>query len=449
MPYPVVPEYITVHLGAPDAPAENVTLSFPNYIKNVAASELYPTWNENALRANILAQISVALNRVYTEFYRSRGYDFDITSDTQYDQAFVPGRATFENINAIVADIFNDYIVRRGNIEPLYAQFCDGVRTQCRGLSQWGSEELGRQGKTPYEILQYYYGPDIDLIFNAPVGDSTPSYPGRPLSRGSTGEDVRTLQRQLQRIRKNYPAIPNIPDTSGIYDLPTEEAVRAFQRIFNLEQDGVVGKSTWYRIKAIYNGVKSLSEVSSEGLTLSEDQRQFPEVLRLGDSGIDVQTVRFYLAFLGFFLPELPYIRITDQFDEELRDAVYAFQQVYGLTVDGVVGRNTWNALQNVYEQTLYQLPENYQEFAREVFPGRFLVEGDTGPEVTLLQTRLNQLAGQDSAIPAVTVDGVFGPATARAVRAVQSRLGYSTTGAVGPVLWSYIVTQGLGYGIF
>lgn len=152
---------------------------------------------------------------------------------------------------------------------------------------------------------------------------------------------------------------------------------------------------------------------------------------------------------MGFFLPELPYIRVTDRFDEALRDAVYAFQQTYGLTVDGVVGRNTWNALQNVYEQTLYQLPENYQEFAREVFPGRFLVEGDTGPEVTLLQTRLNQLAAQDSNIPTVTVDGVFGPATAQAVRAVQSRLGYSTTGAVGPVLWSYIITQGTGYGIF
>ena len=154
MPYPVVPEYITVHLGAPDAPAENVTLSFPNYIKNVAASELYPTWNENALRANILAQISVALNRVYTEFYRSRGYDFDITNNTQYDQAFTANRATFENINAIVDDIFNNYIVPRGNIEPLYAQFCDGVHTQCGGLSQWGSEELGRQGKVAHEILQ-------------------------------------------------------------------------------------------------------------------------------------------------------------------------------------------------------------------------------------------------------------------------------------------------------
>ncbi len=449
MPYPVVPEYITVHLGAPDAAAENVTVTFQQYIKNVAASELYPTWNENALRANILAQISVALNRVYTEYYRSRGYDFDITNDTQYDQAFTAGRATFENINTIVNGIFNNYIVRRGNIEPLYAQFCDGIQTQCRGMSQWGSEELGRQGKTPYEILQYYYGQDIDLVYNAPVGDSTPSYPGRPLSRGSIGEEVVTLQRQLRRIRKNYPAIPDIPELTGIYDLPTEEAVRAFQRIFSLEQDGVVGKSTWYRVKTIYNGVKSLSEVSSEGLTLSEVQRQFPEVLRLGDSGIAVQTVRFYLAFLGFFLPELPYIRITDQFDEELRDAVYAFQKHYGLTVDGVVGRSTWNALQNVYEQTLYQLPEDYQEFAREVFPGRFLVEGDTGPEVTLLQTRLNQLAGQDDAIPAVTVDGVFGPATARSIRAVQSRLGYSTTGAVGPVLWSYIVTQGTGYGIF
>lgn len=153
MPYPVVPEYITVHLGAPDAPAENITVTFPRYIKGVAASEIYPTWNESAIRANVLAQISVALNRVYTEFYRSRGYDFDITNNTQYDQAFSPNKETFENINAIVDDIFNNYIVRRGNVEPLYAQFCDGVRTQCRGLSQWGSQELAQQGRTPYEIL--------------------------------------------------------------------------------------------------------------------------------------------------------------------------------------------------------------------------------------------------------------------------------------------------------
>ena len=449
MSYPVGPEYITVHLGAPDAPAENVTVTFPRYIKGVAASEIYPTWNESAIRANVLAQISVALNRVYTEFYRSRGYDFDITNNTQYDQAFSPDKETFENINAIVDDIFNNYIVRRGNIEPLYAQFCDGVRTQCRGLSQWGSQELATQGRTPYEILQYYYGPDIDLVYNAPVGDSTPSYPGRPLTLGSAGEDVRTLQRELNRIHKNYPAIPAIAHTDGVFGTDTAAAVRAFQHIFSLTEDGIVGKSTWYRIKSIYNGVKSLSEVSSEGLTLSEAQRQFPKVLRRGDTGIGVQTLRFYLAFLGFFLPELPPIRISDVFDDELRDAVLAFQNAYGLPVDGVVGRGTWNAIQNVYEQTLYRLPAGYQEFAREVYPGRFLVEGDTGPEVTLLQTRLNQLAARDGSLPSVTVDGIFGPATAAAVRTLQNRLGYSATGAVGPVLWSYIITQGQGYGVF
>ena len=449
MPYPVIPEYITVHLGAPDAPAENVTVTFPRYIKGVAASEIYPTWNESAIRANVLAQISVALNRVYTEFYRSRGYDFDITNNTQYDQAFSPNKEMFENINAIVDDIFNNYIVRRGNVEPLYAQFCDGVRTQCRGLSQWGSQELATQGRTPYEILQYYYGPDIDLVYNAPVGDSIPSYPGRPLTLGSAGEDVRTIQRELNRIRKNYPALPAVGETNGVFGADTAAAVRAFQRIFNLTQDGIVGKSTWYRIKSIYNGVKSLSEVSSEGLTLSEAQRQFPKVLRRGDTGIGVQTLRFYLAFLGFFLPELPPIRISDVFDDELRDAVLAFQNAYGLPVDGVVGRNTWNAIQNVYEQTLYQLPAGYQEFAREVYPGRFLVEGDTGPEVTLLQTRLNQLAARDGSLPSVTADGIFGADTAAAVRTLQSRLGYSPTGAVGPVLWSYIITQGQGYGVF
>lgn len=449
MPFPVVPEHITVHLGPPDQAAENVTVPFTDYIKNVASSEIYPTWPENALRANILAQISVALNRIYTEYYRGRGYDFDITSSTRYDQAYVPGRSTFENIDRLVDDSFNDYIVRQGNVEPLYARFCDGVRTQCPGLSQWGSVDLAEQGLTPYEILQRYFGDNINIVFNAPVGDGTPSYPGRPLTRGSVGEDVRTIQQQLERIRRNYPAIPRITEISNVFDQETEDAVRAFQRIFNLEADGIVGKATWYKIKMIYNGVKSLSEITSEGLTIPEAQRVYPEALRLGDTGLNVETVRFYLAFLGYFLPQVPPIPITDTFDEAMLDAVYAFQSAYGLTVDGVVGRNTWNALQNVYEQTLYTLPADYQEFAREVYPGRFLVLGDTGPEVTLLQTRLNQMAARDSTIPAVTVDGVYGQETARAVRAVQRSLGYSATGAVGPVLWSYIITQGQGYGVF
>ena len=339
-PYPVVPETITCDLGAPGESARNVVVPFAQYIKNVASHEIYPTWPESAIRANILAQISYALNRVYTEYYRARGYDFDITSTTRYDQAYVEDGDIFENISRIVDDIFNNYIVRQGSVEPLFAQFCDGVRTRCGGLSQWGSVDLAEEGMTPYEILQYYYGGDINLVMNAPVGGNVASYPGRPLRRGDAGNDVQTLKRQLNRIGKNYPAIPALDD-SFVFDEDMEEAVRVFQQIFNLAQDGIVGKATWYKIKQIYNGVKQLSDLSSEGLTIPEVQRRYAEDLRLGDSGIDVRTVRFYLAFLGYFLPELPMISLSDDFDQELLDAVYTFQRVYGLPVDGVVGRET------------------------------------------------------------------------------------------------------------
>ena len=267
-PYPVVPETITVHLGAPGESARNVVVPFAQYIKNVASHEIYPTWPESAIRANILAQISYALNRVYTEYYRARGYDFDITSTTRYDQAYVEGGDIFENISRIVDDIFNNYIVRQGSVEPLFAQFCDGVRTRCSGLSQWGSVDLAEEGMTPYEILQYYYGGDINLVMNAPVGGNVASYSGRPLRRGDAGNDVQTLKRQLNRIGKNYPAIPALDD-SFVFDGDMEEAVRVFQQIFNLAQDGIVGKATWYKIKQIYNGVKQLSDLSSEGLTIS------------------------------------------------------------------------------------------------------------------------------------------------------------------------------------
>lgn len=442
---PIVPETITVHLGMPDAAAQNVTVPFSAYIKNVASHEIYPTWPQSALEANVLAQISFALNRVYTEYYRSRGYDFDITATTQFDQAYVFGGDVFENISQLVDASFNNYLVRQGSVEPLFAQFCDGVRTQCGGLSQWGSVDLAQAGMNAYEILQYYYGGDISLVLNAPVGGSVPSYPGRPLRRGTVGDDVLTIGRQLQRIRRNYPAIPEVTP-STVYDGPLEETVRAFQQIFNLSPDGVVGRATWYKIKQLYNGVKRLSELSSEGLTISETERRYAQVLRLGDSGVAVRTLRFYLAFLGFFLPQLPPIRLSDQFDQELLDAVYAFQSYAGLPADGVVGRETWNLLQETYAHVLAELPEDYQQFAGEIYPGRFLVLGDSGPQVRLLQERLNQIAQRDEGIPEVTVDGVFGRGTQEAVRALQRQLGMDATGAVGPVLWAQIITQGQGY---
>ena len=305
---------------------------------------------------------------------------------------------------------------------------------------------MAKQGLTPYEILQRYFGDNINIVFNAPVGDGTPSYPGRPLTRGSVGEDVRTIQQQLERIRRNYPAIPRITEISNVFDQETEDAVRAFQRIFNLEEDGIVGKATWYKIKQIYNGVKQLSELSSEGLTIPEVQRRYAEELRLGDSGIDVRTVRFYLAFLGYFLPELPMISLSDDFDQELLDAVYTFQRVYGLPVDGVVDRETWNALQTAYQKVLAELPEDYRQFAGEVYPGRFLVRGDRGEQVALMQERLNQISREDETLPSLVVDGIFGPATQQAVLTLQRQLGFDPTGAVGPVLWAQIITLGEEY---
>ena len=274
-------------------------------------------------------------------------------------------------------------------------------------------------------------------MFDAPVADNIPSYPGRPLERGSYGQSVRTIQQQLNRIHENYPGIPVISPVSNAFDRNTEDAVREFQRVFNLDADGIVGKATWYKIKEVWTGVKQLSELASEGLTLTEVQPAFPEVLRYGDEGAAVSTVQYYLAFLGYFLPELPQIALTGVFDDATRDAVYTFQSLYGLPVDGVVGRDTWNRLLNVYDQVLRDLPQDYQNYIEQVYPGRFLVLGDEGRAVRQFQENVRKIAAQDPAIPTVEADGVFGPATQRAVLALQRQLGIDQSGAVGPVLWT------------
>ena len=259
---PIIPETVTVHLGAPsDSTASNVTVSFPDYIKNVASSEIYPTWPESAIRANIYAQISFALNRIYTEYYRVRGYSFDITNSTAIDQSFVYGRDIFENISQIVDDIFNSYIQRQGNIEPLFAQYCDGVEVQCNGLSQWGTVTLAEQGLLPYQILQYYYGDNINIVTNVPVEGISGSAPLVPLRYGFSGPDVQRIQVRLNRISNNYPAIPKIYPVDGVFGRETENAVIEFQRIFNLATDGIVGNDTWYKIEYIYNSVKRLKIV--------------------------------------------------------------------------------------------------------------------------------------------------------------------------------------------
>ena len=249
---PFIPKTITVHLGSPDSNAINVTDDFASYVKNVASSEIYPTWPEESLRANIYAIITFAVNRIYTEYYKSKGYNFDITNTTAYDQAYVRGREIFQPISRIVDEIIDSYVVKDGQVQPYYTQYCSGRDTYCRGLSQWGTVTLAERGYTPYQILRYYYG-NVGIVENVPVRSNVESYPGRPLKLGSAGEDVRTIQQELNRIGKNYPAIPTISSTDGIFGQQTQRAVTKFQEIFNLTPDGAVGRTTWYKIKNIYN----------------------------------------------------------------------------------------------------------------------------------------------------------------------------------------------------
>ena len=437
MPSPRIPEYITVHLGNPnDAAAQNVRVPFIDYIKNVASSEIYPTWPENALRANIFAQISFALNRVYTEWYRSRGYDFDITSDTQYDQKFIYGRDIFDSVSQITDEIFNDYVVREGNINPLFTQYCDGVRTNCAGLSQWGSVDLAEEGLTPYEILQYYYGDDIGIVFNAPTAENLPSYPGVALGVGAASEEVRTIQRQLNRIGQNYPAVSPYLEADGLFDTDTETAVKSFQQIFNLTPDGIVGKATWYKIKSIFNAVKGLADISGEGISYDEAARIYTRAVGLGDTGTPVEVVQYYLSVISYFDPDLPQVYITGSFDDTTEQAVRLFQEKQGLTADGIVGRATWNALTAAYGRTVNSLPPEYLDRASEIYPGRFLSSGQTGEDVADLQRLINRAAQNYPYIPTVEVDGAFGPATENAVRQIQFNSGLPVSGVAGPLTW-------------
>ena len=257
--YPTIPTEIVVHLGAPDEAAENLSLPFVDYIKNVASNEIYPTWPDSAIEANILAQISFALNRIYNEWYPSKGYTFDITSLPAYDQSFVKNRQVFDTISKKVDQIFNNYVYRTGQIQPLNAVYCDGKVTTCNGLSQWGSVSLARQNKTPLEILKYYYGNDGNIREDAPIGEVFGAYPGYPIELGNAGDKVRIIQRELNRISNNYPAIPKIPRVNGVFGVYTQNSVKKFQEIFDMPQSGIVDYATWYEISKIYTAVERLS----------------------------------------------------------------------------------------------------------------------------------------------------------------------------------------------
>ncbi len=436
---PVIPEYITVHLGRPDSNAENVTVTFPDYLKNVASSEIYPTWPESALRANIYAQASFALNRIYTEWYRSRGYDFDITNSTAYDQSYVPNRDIFDSVSRIVDEQFNSYVRRRGTVEPLFTLYCDGRVANCNGLKQLETPYLANQGYSPLQMLKYYYGDDIEIVSGVPVQSIQPSYPSSPLRMGDAGNDVQQLQIRLNRVARNYPGIPKIYPVNGVYSQATVDAVRAFQRIFGLTEDGVVGQATWNRLAYIYASVKRLAELDSEGLTLAEIPNTYPGSLRQGDRGELVRQIQYFIAVIGKFYDTVRPIDVDGIFGTRTANAVRDFQTQAGLTVDGIVGRQTWRAIYDTYNSIVASGVQ--LEGGIELFPGETLAVGSSGENVRTLQTYLEGISGVLSDVPRVSVDGVFGRQTENAVKAVQRLYGLNQDGIVGPITWDTIAS--------
>lgn len=410
---PYVPQSIVVHLGTPASSAANVTVSFADYIKNVASSEIYPTWNESAMRANILAQVSYALNRVYTEFYRSRGYAFDITNSTAYDQAFVNGRNIFDDISQLVDELFNDYIRRQGFVEPLFASFCNGTTVTCEGMSQWGSQSLAQQSYNSVQILRNYYGDNIELVVDAPIQNITSSYPGVPLREGNAGPNVVVIQSSLNRISQNYPAIPKVYPVDGIFGPGTTAAVRKFQEVFSLTVDGIVGKATWYRIVQLYVGVRRLAELNSEGQTFTGISWAYPDAIVEGDSGQKVSHLQYMLAVLAEFNPQIPPIEVTGQFDAATRNAVVSFERWAGLPQTGEVGAVAWDAIYDAYAGVAETVLSR-----GEIFPYQNnVVPADSIRE---LQVQLADVAEETPGMVCPAITGRYDAATRRALLQFQ-----------------------------
>lgn len=432
----VIPQYVTVHLGRPTENAQNVRVPFRTYLKSVAASEIYPTWPYEALKANIWCQVTFVLNRIYTEWYRSRGYDFDITNSTSFDQKYIHNRSTFESTDRVVEEVFNNYVTRTYNREPYFTEYCDGRQVSCNGLKQWGAYEKATEGQNALQILKYYYGDDIQINDADSISSVPASYPGTALKRGSTGANVQIIQAQLNRISDNYPSISK-QSVDGIFGANTENAVKTFQKIFNLTDDGIVGKSTWYKISYIYVSVKKLAELTSEGETL-EDGSYPGYVVARGARGLNVVIIQFYINQTAIYVSSITPVNMDGIFGSGLETQVKNFQRYFNLTPDGKVGPLTWDKMFKIFKsiQSGVDYPEQTPPRA-DAYPGYTLSIGSSGANVIKIQQWLNGVAQEVPSIPSLSVDGKFGQATQNSVLAFQRRYNLSADGIVGALTWN------------
>lgn len=429
----VVPKKITVHLARPAVSAANVTVSFQDYIANVASSEVYPTWPEQALRANILAQISLALNRIWTEWYPSRGYSFNITNSPGVDQAYVRGRTVFAVMERLTAELFNTYVRRTGDTEPYYTEYCDGKSVTCPGMKQWGTVERAKEGKSALEILRYYYGSRVQLVTTNNIASIPQSYPGSPLRRGSTGTPVRALQYNLRLLAAYYRDVPTVT-VDGTFGAATRRAVIAWQEHAGLTVDGVVGRLTW---QSIYD---SAQQVSASGPAVTVRAPDTPEeTLKVGDSGQKIRILSQILEFLAQFLPEITPSGLTDTFDDALETTVRSAQQTLGRTVTGEVTPADWLAFYRAALSLGAVNPASAAPEPQEVWPGAALTLGSSGPAVLQVQQWLNEIAAQDCSASFVPETGEFDTTTQTALEAWQIANNITPLGVVDDSVWKQL----------
>ncbi|MBQ5755066.1 MAG: peptidoglycan-binding protein, partial [Oscillospiraceae bacterium] len=399
-------------------------------------------WPEQALRANIHAQISLALNRIYTEWYLSKGYNFDITGSPGYDQIYTHGRTIFQSVKTIAEEIFDTYVRKTGTVNPYFTEYCDGKTVTCKGMSQWGTVTKANQGQSALQILKSYYGSDIEILTSSNIQSIPRSYPGSPLRVGSSGTNVAILQRQLNRIARDYPFFGTV-EVDGYFGAATEEVVKKFQKQFGLAQDGVVGKSTWYKISYIYVSVKDLAELTSEGETALgglDGGSWEGTTLRRGSTGSAVERVQFWLDALSLYDASLD-VTVDGRFGAGTEQAVRNYQRLKGLTADGIVGRATWEALYADYASAQGDADGR----PATQYPGSPLRQGDRGSNVKLVQFYLRMAATLYTALDAPAVDGIFGSGTRAAVVQFQNYFGLSADGVVGRNTWDKLTEVYLG----
>ena len=440
----VIPEKIVVHLARVTYAARDISVPFRDYIKNVTCNEIYVTWHTEAIKANVYCIVSFTLNRIFTEFYRSRGYPFDITSTTHMDHQFNEGTVIDRRVSQIVDQQFNEYIAQVGHKEPFLSMYCDGQKVKCPGqLTQWGSEDKAKAGMLARDIVRTSYAYDLEFRITNNIGGITSSYPGYVLQEGYSGADVATMQRQLIRIASSL-GITSIPSADGVFGPATTAAVKALQKYAGIAQDGRVGKQTWNEIQRLYSAVTKLNEMDSEGEYIGIGTTPPSITIQQGQRGELVARLQFLINFISVYDPYVPAINQTGLYDRATADAVRDFQTSQGLVANGIVGASTWRALYDVYWGIVGNRPPvtpppsgNYP------YPGYVLRNGSSGSDVATLQTALAKISSIITQIPSPGVaDGRFGGGTEASVRKFQQLWGLTVDGIVGPSTWNAIMTE-------